>query len=47
MKIVLNVLLTSTGKEDKTGSVAKDVLVHGVNGKLIKAKPKTNVKWFL
>ena len=30
-------IITETGKEVKTGSVAKDVLLHGVNGKLIKA----------
>ncbi len=30
-------IITETGKETKTGSVAKDVLLHGVNGKLIKA----------
>lgn len=30
-------IITETGKEIKTGSVAKDVLLHGVNGKLIKA----------
>ena len=29
-------IITETGKDTKTGSVAKDVLVHGVNGKLIK-----------
>jgi len=32
-------IITETGKELKTGSVAKDVLLHGVNGKLI--KPQT------
>lgn len=32
-------LLTSTGKEDKTdGGKKEDVLVHGVNGKMIKAQ---------
>jgi phosphate starvation-inducible PhoH-like protein len=30
-------IITETGKETKTGSVSKDVLLHGVNGKLIKA----------
>ena len=30
-------IITETGKEAKTSSVAKDVLLHGVNGKLIKA----------
>ena len=31
-------LLTSTGKEDKVNAKSPDVLVHGLNGKLIKAK---------
>ena len=31
-------IITETGKETKTGSVAKDVLLHGVSGKLIKAQ---------
>jgi len=32
-------IITETGKELKSGSIAKDVLLHGVNGKLI--KPQT------
>lgn len=32
-------IITETGKEIKSGSVTKDVLLHGVNGKLI--KPQT------
>ncbi|MDG1039644.1 MAG: PhoH family protein, partial [Polaribacter sp.] len=31
-------ILTSTGKEEKVDVNAKDVLLHGVNGKLIKAQ---------
>ena len=31
-------ILTSTGKEEKTDANTKDVLVHGVSGKLIKAQ---------
>ncbi|MFY0629500.1 MAG: PhoH family protein [Flavobacteriaceae bacterium] len=31
-------LLTSTGKEEKSSANTKDVLIHGVNGKLIKAQ---------
>ena len=31
-------ILTSTGKEEKTDVKAKDILVHGVGGKLIKAQ---------
>jgi phosphate starvation-inducible PhoH-like protein len=31
-------IITSTGKEDKMDVNAKDVLVHGVNGRLIKAQ---------
>ena len=31
-------IITETGKETKTSSVAKDVLLHGVSGKLIKAQ---------
>jgi phosphate starvation-inducible PhoH-like protein len=31
-------IITSTGKEDKIDANAKDVLVHGVSGKLIKAQ---------
>jgi phosphate starvation-inducible PhoH-like protein len=39
-------ILTSTGNEEKTAAVkkAKDVLVHGVNGKLIKAQTENQRK---
>lgn len=39
-------LLTSTGKEEKTSAAtnAKDVLVHGVNGKLIKPQTQNQRK---
>lgn len=37
-------LLTSTGKEDKSSTNAKDVLVHGVNGKLIKPQTQNQRK---
>ena len=37
-------ILTSTGKEDKSTVNSKDVLVHGVNGKLIKAQTENQRK---
>ena len=38
-------ILTSTGKEEKSGGVkAKDILVHGVNGKPIKAQTENQRK---
>ena len=38
-------ILTSTGKEEKTTSInAKDVLVHGVSGRLIKAQTENQRK---
>ncbi len=38
-------ILTSTGKEDKSSAVnAKDVLVHGVSGRLIKAQTENQRK---
>lgn len=38
-------ILTSTGKEEKTSAAnAKDVLIHGVNGKLIKAQTQNQRK---
>jgi len=37
-------IITSTGKEDKSTVNSKDVLVHGVNGKLIKAQTENQRK---
>ncbi len=37
-------ILTSTGKEDKIDTNAKDILVHGVSGKLIKAQTENQRK---
>lgn len=37
-------ILTSNGKEDKSTVNSKDVLVHGVNGKLIKAQTENQRK---
>jgi len=37
-------LLTSTGKEDKSSTNTKDVLVHGINGKLIKPQTQNQRK---
>ena len=38
-------ILTSTGKEEKSGGAkAKDILVHGVNGKHIKAQTENQRK---
>ena len=37
-------ILTSTGKEEKSTLNAKDVLVHGVNGRLIKAQTENQRK---
>jgi phosphate starvation-inducible PhoH-like protein len=37
-------ILTSTGKEERTDVAAKEVLVHGVNGKLIKAQTENQRK---
>ncbi|WKD86321.1 PhoH-like protein [Polaribacter huanghezhanensis] len=37
-------ILTSTGKEERTDAAAKEVLVHGVNGKLIKAQTENQRK---
>ena len=37
-------ILTSTGKEDKASTNSKDVLVHGINGKLIKAQTENQRK---
>lgn len=37
-------IITSTGKEEKTNYKASDVLVHGVNGKLIKAQTQNQRK---
>lgn len=37
-------ILTSTGKEEKTDVNTKDVLVHGVNGKLIKPQTENQRK---
>ncbi|MBL4604462.1 MAG: PhoH family protein [Flavobacteriaceae bacterium] len=37
-------ILTSTGKEDKSLANSKDVLVHGINGKLIKPQTENQRK---
>jgi len=37
-------IITSTGKEEKVMSNAKDVLVHGVSGRLIKAQTENQRK---
>lgn len=37
-------IITSTGKEDKASYKSKDVLVHGVNGKLVKAQTQNQRK---
>ena len=37
-------ILTSTGKEDRASTNSKDVLVHGINGKLIKAQTENQRK---
>ena len=37
-------ILTSTGKEESQNNVSKDVLVHGISGKLIKAQTENQRK---